>query len=105
MFGAERLSHPIGKFGGNHDAAGIRLGDEVPQQLATRRGVERYRHNTELAETPDRPDEFGAVRKHDGDMVALSNAVLEKSICVTVRKFVRLLIGVALLAKDKPGPI
>jgi len=44
---AERLGDPIGQFGRYHHAAGIRLGDEVSQQFATRRGVERHRHRAE----------------------------------------------------------
>ena len=83
----------------------IRLGDEIPQQFAARRGVERHRHRAELGQAPDRPDEFRAVRHHHGDMVALADAELAKAVGVTVGKIVRLRIGIALLAKDQPGPI
>ena len=79
--------------------------DEISQQLAARRGIERHRHRAELAETPDGPDEFRAIRQHDRDMVALADAELAKAIGVAVGKIVRLRIGIALLAEDQPGPV
>ena len=75
--------------------------DEVAQQIALRRGVERDDDGAELGQAPDGPEERRAVGHHDRDVIAPPDAERAEALGIAVGPGFEIGVAVALVAPEQ----
>ena len=91
----DRLIDPISPLLANDDPIGLRLVDEISQQLTFGRCVERNRNSTYFPQSPHNEKEVRAVRQHHGHVLPFRYPQRAEAIRVTVRYLVQVGIRVA----------